>query len=133
MLYKIAIALFFVYFLLWTQFEGNLRNVAILGTSAALLGAWTVWRRYLRSRTFSRRRFAVAMSLTGLFTGLAAPALALLGMAVKQGLHGHGPEYTTVQVTAVTQSFLWAGVAGLLFGIAAGLLLPVSAEPPAQS
>ncbi|MCO5186664.1 MAG: hypothetical protein M9918_00430 [Anaerolineae bacterium] len=126
-IYRIAVAAFGLSFLVWTQVEGNFRNVVLLGVSGALLGGWTIWRRWIAKRIATRIQFAVAMTASGLAAGLATPMLILLGMAIKQGLHGHGPEYTTAQVATVTQSILWSGLVGLLFGMAAGLLLPFSA------
>lgn len=132
-LYRLAVAVFGLYFLVWTQLEGNFRNVILLGVAGAFLAGWTIWRRWIAQRIATQTQFAIALSALGLAIGLAIPLMILLGMAIKQGLHGHGPEYTTAQVAAITQSLLWAGLVGLLFGVAAGLLLPFSADTSRDS
>jgi hypothetical protein len=126
MFYRISLIAFAVYGLIWTQLEGSLRNVTILGIAAAVLLAWTIWRRWIFGRiTLTRARYAIYLALTGTMTGLLAPILVLTGMAIKQSLHGHGPEYNSAEVDwLVNQFLLWAS-AGTLFGIALGLLTPV--------
>jgi len=61
--------------------------------------------------------------LTGLLFGLMITPMALLLMAIKSGVHGHGfPDYTPTQVRQILQlTPVWI-LAGLVTGSAAGLV-----------
>ena len=59
----------------------------------------------------------------GALLGLGSALFTLLFMAVKTGLHAHGPEFTAEEVNWVVQQIpLWT-VVGLLGGLGLGLLL----------
>ena len=56
------------------------------------------------------------------------PPAVLLLMAVKTGLHAHGPEYSAAQLAAVVGQWpLWIG-AGALAGAGVGLLVVALAD-----
>jgi hypothetical protein len=60
--------------------------------------------------------------LAGLLSGLAVTPLALLLMAFKSGVHGHGlPDFTPNQVTLVLLSTPAWAAAGLLVGLGIAL------------
>jgi NhaP-type Na+/H+ or K+/H+ antiporter len=55
--------------------------------------------------------------------GLGSALLILFLMALKTGLHAHGPEFSAIEVSWVLQQIpLWAA-AGLAGGLGVGLLL----------
>ncbi len=93
--------------------------MAFLATSLAL-GA--LIQRYFSGKTYAARKWIAAMAGLGLFVGVTTALLTLLFMAVKTGLHGHGPEFTQEQlVWIVGQIPLW-GIAGLIGGLGLGLI-----------
>ncbi len=66
---------------------------------------------------------AVALAVAaGVVYGVGVALLTLGLMALKTGLHAHGPEYSTAQIVWVwRQAPLWA-VAGALAGLGLGLV-----------
>ena len=63
------------------------------------------------------------MALWGLAMGAGTVLMSLFLMAIKTGLHAHGPEFSPAEITAVWQLLpLWSLV-GVLAGLGAGLLL----------
>lgn len=118
-----------LYALLWIGLEGELRQVMAMGIGAALLlvgyglQKWT-GQRPLPLQTFLRR--IVLLSLLG---GLLAGPLTVLFMALKTGLHAHGPEFTPQEISWVVQQIpLWS-LTGTLMGLGAGLLLAAQSSP----
>lgn len=132
MLYPAALIVYLVYFLVWTQFEGNITAVSILGGGAAFLIGWTVWRR-MRSTSLARTRLraTIILALVGMICGVLTPLLILVGMALKMGLHNHGPEYSLAAVAGVVNAFMLTMAAGTLFGAGMGALqtLPPVEDP----
>jgi hypothetical protein len=67
-------------------------------------------------------KWLIATAVLGLLFGLGSGLLTLVFMAVKTGLHAHGPEFTIQQIRWVIQQIpLWT-IAGLLAGLGLGLL-----------
>ena len=83
---------------------------------------------HLTNKVLSGRRMSFVMWLLlsaalGALLGLGSALLTLLFMAVKTGLHAHGPEFSALEINwVVQQSPLWIA-AGLLGGLGLGLLL----------
>jgi hypothetical protein len=110
-------------FVLWIAPEGDLAQVVALGVggTAVLLG-------HLVQRVWGGRRVARGMwlggtAVLGLLFGAGSGLLALVFMAVKTGLHAHGPEFSPAEIAWVWQQIpLWAG-AGLLAGLGGGMLI----------
>jgi len=95
-----------------------------------LLAAWGVALLALAgaARTVGRRRLSAGQVVAlagavGLAAGAAVVPAALAAMALKTGLHAHGPEYTAAQIAAVWAQWpLWliaGGVAGVGLGLVA--------------
>jgi hypothetical protein len=64
-----------------------------------------------------------ATAVTGLLFGLGSSLLTLVLMAVKTGLHAHGPEFTPNEINWILQQVpLWSA-AGLLAGLGLGQLV----------
>jgi hypothetical protein len=110
---KLAGAAWLIALLAWLPIE----DITVLPAYLfALFGlVWLAWRR-LPSLPGSAVRAAAA----GAAAGLAVPAAALLLMAFKSGLHGHGfAEYTAAQVWSVVQTIPVSTLVGLLIGLLA--------------
>jgi hypothetical protein len=79
--------------------------------------------RALGGRRLSLSAWLTAAAAAGLALGAGSVLLTLFLMALKTGLHAHGPEFTTAQIAWVwNQLPLWS-LAGLLAGGGLGLLL----------
>ena len=107
----------------WVVLEGGLWVTVM----AALLSGIT-FLAHLANRVLAGRKLALGSWLLvtavfGALLGLGSALLALLLMAVKTGLHAHGPEFSAGEVKWVVQQIpLWT-VVGLLGGLGLGLLL----------
>ena len=77
---------------------------------------------FLGGRTFSVKQWWGITAVLGLLLGLGSGLLTLLFMAVKTGLHAHGPEFTPPEVTWLLQQILLWTAVGLLAGLGLGLL-----------
>ncbi len=110
---RLAGAAWLITLLFWLPIE----DTTILPAMAfALAGiAWLAWRRKLALPASAARAAALGATM-----GLAVPLAALLLMAFKSGLHGHGfAEYTPTQVWSVVQTIPFAILTGLFIGFAA--------------
>jgi hypothetical protein len=111
-----------LYGLLWISLEGALWQVILLSAGLTVLGALYLVQRLLGGRLVPAGRWLLLCAgLLGV-VGLSCALLALALMAVKTGLHGHGPEFTRSEIEwLVRQIPLW-GTAGILAGTGLGLI-----------
>lgn len=119
---RILFILFGIYAVIWAILEGNIaRDVVMSGLTLALVG-WSIARRVLAGRAFGIARWLPATTLVGLAFGLGLTMLTLFFMALKTGLHAHGPEYTLTEIAWVWQQLLlWVAVGGVV-GLGLGLI-----------
>ncbi len=69
------------------------------------------------------------MAFGGLLFGLGSVFLTLFFMAMKTGLHAHGPEFTSFEINWVLQQApIWAA-AGVVAGLGLGLLMKAIYKP----
>ncbi|MBP6789247.1 MAG: hypothetical protein KA170_16775 [Candidatus Promineofilum sp.] len=124
---RAATLLWGVYALVWLALEGDVgRDGLLAGWGLALLALWVAVR-LLGGRELGPGRVAALGAAAGLGWGAALGPAVLLLMAVKTGLHAHGPEYSAAQIAAVVGQWpFWAG-AGVLAGAGVGLLALVLA------
>lgn len=120
--FKVAAGFVLIYSLLWMALEGELGRDLALATAVALLAAGFAITRFLGGQTVSKRQFVILTAVVGLAVGVALPLLTIFLMALKTGIHAHGPEYTPGEIAWVLRQLpLWAGVGGLS-GLGIGLL-----------
>lgn len=109
-----------LYGVVWISLEGALWQVVTLSVGLVLAGALYLTQRTLGGRQVSARRWLFFCALLGGISGFGCALLALVLMAVKTGLHGHGPEFTPLEIEwMVSQMPLWTivgGIAGLGVG-----------------
>ena len=111
-----------LYGVVWLSLEGAVGQVMLLAAGLALLGAGYVTQRLLGGKVLAPGRWLLFSAALGALLGLANGLLALILMAVKTGLHGHGPEFTAVEIEwVISQIPLWS-LAGLIAGLGLGLL-----------
>ncbi|MDX1412898.1 MAG: hypothetical protein R3293_01845 [Candidatus Promineifilaceae bacterium] len=106
----------------WAVLEGNLGWTVLLGflTSSILVG-WMI-QKILGGREISISVWIAAAAFTGLLWGIGGSVFTLFYMALKTGLHAHGPEYSGLEVNWVIQQIPFWAAAGLLGGVGIGLL-----------
>ena len=116
-------AVYLLYALIWIPLEGNLRRAVAMGVVTTAVLLMHGWQRYGAERVLSWGWWLGKTAVLGLLFGAGSSLLTLAAMAVKTGLHAHGPEFTPVEIIWVWQQLpLWA-TAGLLAGLGAGLVI----------
>ncbi|MBE2198030.1 MAG: hypothetical protein IAE79_05430 [Anaerolinea sp.] len=111
-----------VYAAIWISLEGDLRQVVALGVCTMLVGLGHGMQRRWAGRPFPAPGWLARMAATGLLLGAGSSILTLFFMALKTGLHAHGPEFTADELAWVMRQLpLWAGVGGMT-GLGLGLL-----------
>ncbi len=112
-----------VYSLLWISLEGNLTHVIILGVLTTAVSLLHLIQKYLTSQTLSAIKWNIITAVSGYIAGFSCSLLTLIFMAIKTGLHAHGPEFTRSELSWVLQQLpLWS-ISGLLLGLGVGLMI----------
>jgi len=119
---KLITVLLAIYAAIWISLEGALARVLIMGIGVTVIAAGYLMQRYLGGRMVSVMVWVGITAVTGLLTGLISVGLTLTFMAIKTGLHAHGPEFTQAELSWVIQQLPLWGIVGLLVGTAVGLL-----------
>jgi hypothetical protein len=110
-----------LYGLIWISLEGALWQAILLALGLGLLGASYLLQRSLGGRNISAGRWMMLSFVLGGGGGLACNLLTLVLMAIKTGLHGHGPEFTPAEIGWLFRQVpLWA-IAGGLAGLGLGM------------
>lgn len=121
--FRLALGLTLAYGFLWMALEGELWRDLVLAAAVTLLVMGSAMARFLGGRTLSVRRFVIVAVAAGLIAGVALSLITLFLMAIKMGIHAHGPEYATREIVWVWQQLpLWSIVGGLV-GLGLGLLV----------
>lgn len=119
----IGISLLGLYSVVWISLEGRLWQSIALATGFVLLSSNLAYERYLRDSAFSRLRQLAFTGVLGLVAGFLVGLLTLLFMAIKTGLHSHGPEFQQSEfIWVLSQIPIWSS-AGLLGGLGISLLV----------
>lgn len=120
--FKLAIGIVGIFTAVWMVTEGDLLRDVLLAASLLLVGLMAIARRWSGLRALPPSRTVALGAAAGLAYGMGLVLLTLFLMAVKTGLHAHGPEYTAHELFWVWRQLpLWA-VAGGLVGLGVGLL-----------
>ncbi len=119
---KLVTTLLAVYTAVWISLEGSLGRVSVMGVGVTLVAAGQLTQRYLGGRAVSVGAWMGITAVLGLLTGVISVGMTLVFMAVKTGLHAHGPEFTQAELNWVMQQLPLWGIVGLLLGTAVGLL-----------
>jgi hypothetical protein len=108
--------------LVWLGVERALVSGLALSCGAACLVAGRLLEKGLGGRRLSHLRWWVLCGGIGAGIGLSTPLLALSLMAIKTGLHGHGPEMSPAELHWIWSQTPWWAVAGSLAGLGVCLL-----------
>jgi hypothetical protein len=111
-----------IYGIIWITSEGQLYRAVIMAFLITSLGTGYLIQRFLSGRVLPAKGWILTMAGLGALFGVSVAILTLVFMAVKTGLHSHGPEFTQEEVSwTIRQIPLW-GVAGLVGGLGLGLI-----------
>lgn len=111
-----------IYAVIWISLEGDLRQVLLLSAGLVLLLAGTLIGRFLAGRTYRLLPWLIICAGGGAILGLFFGISTLVSMAIKTGLHGHGPEFTLDEISWVISQIPFWSVLGLLIGAGLGAL-----------
>ena len=119
---KLLLVVWGVYTAVWISLEGALWRVVIMGVVTTTVALAHLWQRFLGGKTMARGKGVLVTAVSGLVLGAGSSGLTLVFMAVKTGLHAHGPEFSAAEVAwIIGQLPLWTAV-GLLVGLGLGLI-----------
>lgn len=111
-----------VYGVLWIAPEGVLWQALLLGVGTTAVLILHLGQKYLGGRALAVGPWLGMTAVSGLCLGAGSGLLTLFFMAMKTGLHAHGPEFSLEEINWVMgRTPLWALV-GLLSGLGLGLL-----------
>ena len=111
-----------IYAIIWISLEGDLRQVFLLSAGLVILLMGYLLQRFLAGRILSLFAWLGLCAGGGVILGLIFGILTLTLMAIKTGLHGHGPEFTPDEIAWVlSQIPLWSAL-GILVGTGLGAL-----------
>ncbi len=119
---RLLLAVWVVYTAVWISLEGALVQVVIMGTATAVLLLGHGWQRWLGGKAVGYGVGVLVTAVSGGLLGAGSGLLTFLFMAVKTGLHAHGPEFTQAEIAWVWHLLpLWTAV-WLLVGLGLGLI-----------
>jgi len=120
---KAATVLLALYAVVWITLEGDLLRVVALALGVTLVVLGHGVQRYVGGRGFSLWAWLALAAGLGLAAGAGSGVLALLFMALKTGLHAHGPEFTATEINWVASRLAGWAAGGLFAGLGLGMLL----------
>lgn len=120
---KGATILLALYAAAWITLEGDLLRVVALAIGVTFVALGHGVQRYVGGRRLSLRGWLALAAGVGLAAGAGSGVLTLLFMALKTGLHAHGPEFTTAEIAWVTSRLAGWAAGGVTAGLGIGLLL----------
>ena len=120
---RLATVLLALYAVVWIGLEGTLWRVILLAVGVTLVAAGYLVQRFLGDRELNTAQWLLVSVIAGLFISLSSALLSLVFMAIKTGLHAHGPEFTADEIGWVFQQLPLWGLAGLMAGLGFGVLL----------
>lgn len=120
---KIAVVALFLFGVLWISLEGDLRLSALIALMSVVAAVGFMIQRVFGGKTLNRFQAVGVFAAAGLAAGLIFTPLTLIYMALKTGLHGHGPEFSQSEILwIVDRALLWA-LTGLMAALGFLLLL----------
>ncbi len=126
---KWILILWGIYIVVWTMLESGLKATVFAALLIVLVISGQLFNRILGDRTIATISGLLLTSLSGVCIGLGVGLVTLALMALKTGLHAHGPEFSAAEVNWVIEQIpLWTA-AGLLGGIGCGLILTARSSP----
>ena len=120
--FRLLLGVWLVYTAVWISLEGSLVRVVIMGTATAVLLLGHGWQRWLGGKTVGRGVGVLVTAVSGFLLGAGSGLLTFVFMAIKTGLHAHGPEFTQAEIAWVWEMVPWWTAVCLLVGLGLGLI-----------
>lgn len=125
--FRVTAILLGISLLVWLAVED--RNTLSVIIFSGLICTW-LGARILFTLSINRKYLIMRYVLVGFGAGLILAPIAVLLMALKTGIHGHGePDYTIAQIQVVLSKTPYFVLAGTLFGLGSGLWRLARNEP----
>ncbi len=116
-------ALWVVTAVAWSALEGDLRRVSFFGLLTTSVALVYLLRRLMAGRMFGALPGLLIMGGWGVALGVGTGFMTLFLMAIKTGLHAHGPEFTAAEISTIWQQLPLLSLVGAVGGVGVGLLL----------
>lgn len=111
-----------LYGVVWIAFEGELWRVLLMGFLTTAVFLLSLLQKYLGGRKLSVTQWVGVTAVSGIGLGLGTGLFTLIFMALKTGLHAHGPEFSRAEIDWVLQHLLLWTAVGFLAGTGLGLI-----------
>ena len=119
---KIATVVVSLLAVMWISLEGDIRWSLLMAVMVLVVSVGYLVQRFLGGKSVTLLQGLVIAAAIGLGAGLFFAPLVTVFMAIKTGLHGHGPEFNQNEIMWVLDRvLLWAFV-GLTTGLGLALL-----------
>lgn len=119
---KLLLGIWIVYTAVWISLEGALVQVIVMGTATVVLLLGSGWQRWLGGKSVGKGVGVLVTAVSGGLLGAGSGLITFVYMAIKSGLHAHGPEFTQAEIAWVWDVLpLWTAV-WLLVGLGTGLI-----------
>lgn len=111
-----------LYALVWIPFEGHLVFVVSMAVSSTAVLCLHLLQRPSNLVFHKLWQWLTFATMAGIVVGLTAVGLTLMFMALKTGLHNHGPEFTLEEIQWVIQQLPNWSIIGAFMGAGLGLI-----------
>jgi hypothetical protein len=111
-----------IYAAVWITLEGALWRVIVMGVGVTAVATATLIQKYMGGKRLPAWKWMGVTAVTGLAIGFFSAILTLVFMAVKTGLHAHGPEFRPQEISWLIQQIPFWTTGGFLAGLGVGLI-----------
>ena len=107
---------------IWVTLEGDFRWSLLMALMVLAVSVGYLVQRFLGGRNFSLPQGLAIVAAIGLGAGLIFAPLVMAFMAIKTGLHGHGPEFRQEEIEWIFDRVLLWTFVGLTTALGLALL-----------
>ncbi len=119
---KIATVVVALLGVMWISLEGDIRWSLLMAAMVLAVSVGYLIQRFLGGKSVTLIQGLAVGAVIGLGAGLIFAPFVTAFMAIKTGLHGHGPEFTQVEIEwAFDRLLLWV-IAGTITGLGLALI-----------
>lgn len=119
---RLALVAMALWGVVWMSLEGDLTRVVVSAVLLTGLLLLVLLERWLGGRQLALGRWLLSSAGLGLLWGAGSVLMTLFLMALKTGIHAHGPEFTASEITWVWNQLVLGMGLGTLVGAALGML-----------
>ncbi len=119
---KIATLLVALYGMIWITLEGDVRWSLLMALMVLVISFGYFVQRFLGGKKVTLVQGLIIAAAIGLGAGLIIAPLVVVFMAIKTGLHGHGPEFTLEEIKGAFDWVLLGALVGSTTALGLALL-----------